>query len=170
MSARITTPLRLLLAVLAVAAVGALGTSPAHATGQPPAFTQTSTGTWSLRPWGDALVYGPGEHAIRAGQPRDVTVAAVISPFDRSLPAAGECEGAHGWVTIISDQKLRDAWLIGIGEVCGVHAQPPTSIVTHVYNGSFEVWEGSQPFLGAEGFMEIRLAQDGTGSSFTTTY
>ena len=62
-----------------------------------------------------------------------------------------------------------DLTLVGRGEVCGTHVQPPTNIVTHVFTGTFEVYgDRTRPrrLEGVDGFYEIRLADDGTASVF----
>jgi hypothetical protein len=62
-----------------------------------------------------------------------------------------------------------DLTLVGMGEVCGTYVQPPTSIVSHVFTGTFEVYgEETQPrrLEGVDGFYEIRLADDGTAGVF----
>ena len=46
-------------------------------------------------------------------------------------------------------------------------SQPPTSIVTHVFTGRYEVLDTTRRRLaGTDGFFEIRLAADGTASAF----
>jgi hypothetical protein len=55
--------------------------------------------------------------------------------------------------------------MIGFGEVCGQHLQPPTSIVTHVFTGTFEVYGGTRSarhLNGTDGFFEVRLTENGT--------
>ena len=167
---------RRLLAGFAIAAavlVGTLGPAAADATdrqSRPPAFTLSGTGTWSIRQYiNDAVVNGTGE--LQQGNWRhstDVLVAAVVDADDGTLPGPGECEGA---ITTVSAYGVRgvDFTMIGVGEVCGHHVQPPTSIVTHVFTGTFEVYDavnGSKALLGTDGFFEVRLADNGTASVF----
>ena len=53
------------------------------------------------------------------------------------------------------------------GDVCGMYPQPPTSIVTHVFTGRYEVLDTTRRRrVGTDGFFEIRLAADGTASAF----
>jgi len=95
-----------------------------------------------------------------------VELAAVIGPDDRTMPAPGECEPAVSTLTVSGWGRL-DLTLIGDGDVCGHHLQPPTSIITHVFTGRYEVLETTRRRLaGTDGFFEIRLAADGTASTF----
>ena len=145
---------------------GSIG-GAAGAAGPPsPAFTLDGGGTWQIRPFlGDAVVNGTGTlDTGRGGHGRVVELAAVVGPDDRSLPGPGTCEGAITTVTAVvpGDGRLS---MIGYGEVCGQHVQPPTSIVTHVFTGTFEVYgstKSARRFEGTDGFFEVRLADDGT--------
>jgi hypothetical protein len=135
---------------------------------RPPQFSVSSTGTWTLRDYGDAVVNGEGE-LVRRGAPRRplaVDVAAVISPDDRTLPEPDTCEGAIATISVYGNRKVRDMTLIGYGEVCGVHPQLPTSVVTHVFTGTYEVLEGARKLVGTDGFFEVRLGVDGSASAF----
>jgi hypothetical protein len=139
----------------------------AGAAGPPsPTFTLDGGGTWQIRNFlGDAVVNGTGTlDTGRGGHARVVEVAAVVGPDDRSLPGPGACEGAITTVTAVvpGDGRLS---MIGYGEVCGQHVQPPTSIVTHVFTGTFEVYgatKSARRLNGIDGFFEVRLADDGT--------
>ena len=51
---------------------------------------------------------------------------------------------------------------MGAGEVCGSYPDNPTSIVTHVFVGNYEVVEGPKHLIGHEGWFEVRLADDGS--------
>jgi hypothetical protein len=166
MFARITPPGRLLAAGLLALLALAATTGPAPAAG--PAFTATSSGTWSLTAAGDAVVRGPGELVIGRVRAQPAPVTAEISAFDSTLPPPGACEDAFGSIAL-EGTRTSHARLAGTGVVCGVHVQTP-SIVTHVFTGTFEVDEGHQPLYGATGFMEIRLAQDRSASTFAVTY
>jgi hypothetical protein len=135
-----------------------------------PAFTLNGTGTWQIREWiNDVVVNGTGELSEHDGRrTRDVQVAAVIQTDDRTLPAAGECERAFATMSAYGVRNV-DLTLVGMGTVCGTHVQPPTSIVSHVFTGRFEVYgESTTPrrLEGVDGFYQIRLAVDGAASVF----
>jgi hypothetical protein len=153
---------------------GPLGSSAGADAGQErrstaPALTLGGTGTWQIREWiNDVVVNGTGELSERNGRTREVLVAAVIQTDDRTLPAAGECESAFATMSAYGVRNV-DLTLVGMGEVCGTYVQPPTSIVSHVFTGTFEVYgdETSPRRLeGVDGFYEIRLADNGTASVF----
>lgn len=160
------------LAVLAgpLGAPADAGSADRHPRPRPPAFTLDGTGTWQIREWiNDVVVNGTGELSGRNGRhTRDVQVAAVIQTDDRTLPAPGECESAFATMSAYGVRNV-DLTLVGMGDVCGTDVQPPTSIVSHVFTGTFEVYgEETKPrhLEGVEGFYEIRLAADGTASVF----
>ena len=137
---------------------------------EPPAFTLDGSGTWQIREWiDDVVVNGTGELSRRSGRnPLAVQVAAVIQTDDRTLPAPGECESAFATMSAYGARNV-DLTLVGMGEVCGTYVQPPTSIVSHVFTGSFEVYgDGTRPrgLEGVDGFYEIRLADDGSAHVF----
>jgi hypothetical protein len=167
------------LALVAGTAVGPnLGSASAsanpHKPPKPPkpALVATGAGTWSVREaLGDAVVNGHGtlsEPRHHRGRPDRVLIAAVVGPDDRTLPAPGQCETATTTVTVYGRRGV-DFTMIGSGDVCGLDVQPPTSIVTHAFTGTFEVYgDGTRPrrLLGTDGFFEVRLAQDGTAHVF----
>jgi hypothetical protein len=152
------------LAMTAAALAGSV--DPAWAA--PNGLTVNGMGTWEVRPWGDAGVNAAGDVQLNGGgRGRDVSVFANVGADDKTLPAAGECEGAITDVTVWGPGL--DFTMIGAGEVCGVHPQAPESIITHVFTGTFEVYDvekGPRPLRGVDGFFEVRLAQDGTASVF----
>jgi hypothetical protein len=65
-----------------------------------------------------------------------------------------------------------DLTLVGGGEICGTSTQAPTSTVTCVFTGRYEVYgDGTMPkrLLGTDGFYELRLADNGTAGVVATT-
>lgn len=167
-----STPVRRV-ARLAVAAAGltALVTTlgPAEvASAKPrapkPAFTVSGVGTWYLRTeLGDAVANAPGTISPRNERDRPVDIAAVVGPDDRTLPGPGECEHAVTTVVAYRNSDVVDA--IGDGEVCGFEPDG-TSVITHVFTGTFEVIGGRREFRRVDGFFEVRLGADGTASVF----
>jgi hypothetical protein len=180
MQATLTSRARRALVATAVAAVVLVGGIDAAGAGtaakprapksKPPALTLSGTGTWTLREFiGDAVVNGTGGLQYR-NQPRerDVLVAGTVDADDGTLPGPDECESAVSTISAYGRRNV-DFTMIGGGEVCGVHPQPPTSIVTHVFTGTFEVYDvtaGPRELLGTDGFFEVRLAEDGSASVF----
>jgi len=157
---------------LAVAGAALVGTFDAAGAARPtsPAFTVSGQGTWQERPF-DVVVNGEGELQLRNGnRSTDVLVASSVDADDGTMPAPGECEGAITTVTVYGARRI-DFTMIGVGEVCGLDVQPPTSIVSHVFTGTFEVYdvpEGPRQLLGTDGFFEVRLGVDGSASVFAT--
>ena len=158
--------------VLALAAVIApigLADAGAAAKSRPPALIVDGTGTWQIREWiNDVVVNGTGHLEERNGKTTDVLVAAVVDPDDGTLPAPGECESAFATLSAYGTRGI-DLTLIGAGQICGTWTQPPTSIVTHVFTGRYEVYgdeTSPQRLLGSDGFYEVRLADNGTASVF----
>lgn len=160
-------------ALTLIAAVGPLGATGADAAPRPkpPAFTVSGTGTWQIRPWVDDVVVN-GTGLLTSGRERstEVQVAAVVQTDDRTLPGPGECEAAFATMSVYGAART-DFTMVGDGEVCGAWAQPPTSVVTHVLTGRYEVYgDGTSPrrLVGVDGFYEVRLGGDGTASVFAT--
>jgi hypothetical protein len=137
---------------------------------RPPSFTLNGTGTWQIRPSiGDVAVNGTGSISSPHGRRgRSVLIAAVLQTDDRTLPAPGDCEPADATATAYGARGV-DLTLIGRGELCGTVSQPPTTIVSHVFTGTFEVYgNDTRPrhLEGVDGFYEVRLADNGTASVF----
>jgi hypothetical protein len=150
----------------------ALTHDPAAASGHreskpdPPAFVVSGTGTFTVRDNGDAVVNGTGElHRRRSRRSTDVQVAATVAADDKTLPGPGECEGAIATLSMYGARGV-DMTLVGYGEVCGHHVQPPTSIVTHVFTGTYEVLDGPRRLIGTDGFFEVRLGADTSAGAF----
>jgi hypothetical protein len=142
-------------AVLAVAA-------PADAAQRPPrpkVELSTSTGTFSELA-GGALV-----SAQMDGRPFGGEATAVLLADDGSPPAPGVCEPAT--VSFGLDGRARRfVSAVATGEVCGQFVQPPF-IATQVFTGRYEVGDSSRrAIVGTDGFLEVRLGDDGSASLF----
>ena len=159
------------LAVAGAALVGTFEAASASSAARPSSeFTVSGLGTWQERPF-DIVVNGEGELQLHGSRKStDVLVASSVDADDGTMPAPGECEGAITTVTVYGARRI-DFTMIGVGEVCGLDVQPPTSIVSHVFTGTFEVYdvpEGPRQLLGTDGFFEVRLGVDGSASVFAT--
>jgi hypothetical protein len=139
-------------AVLAVAA-------PVDAARRPKVELSTETGSFFAL-GGGALV-----EADMDGRPFDGAATAVLLADDGSLPAPGACEAAT--VSFGLDGRARRfISAVATGEVCGQFVQPPF-IATQVFTGRYEVTDSSRrPLVGADGFLEVRLGEDGSASLF----
>jgi hypothetical protein len=173
---RMLSPRRALQVVAGVALAATVVAAPLDATtatadsSPRPRFTLTGTGSWAIREFiGDVVVNGTG--ALQRESTRriqDVLVASTVDADDGTLPAPGECEGAIATVSTYGASRV-DFTMIGAGEVCGTFVQPPTSIVTHTFTGTFEVYDvtkGTRRLLGTDGFFEVVLADNGRASVF----
>ncbi|UDY34917.1 hypothetical protein [Dermatobacter hominis] len=170
-----STPIRRLIAGVALIAALLAATSASASAGTEartaprPKLTLEGHGTWQVRDaLGDVVVNGTGDLARRSGRSARVLVAAVVDADDGTLPGPGECESATTTVSAYGGPGI-DISMIGMGEVCGFDVQIPTSIVTHVFTGTFEVYDVStrtRCLLGTDGFFEVRLAVDGSAHVF----
>ena len=153
------------------AAALAVTTNPAAASGHrdpkpdQQAFLVSGTGTFTVGDNGDAVVNGTGELQRRSRRSTVVEVAATVGADDKTLPGPGECEGAIATLSVYGARGV-DMTLIGYGQVCGHHLQPPTSIVTHAFTGTYEVLDGPRRLIGTDGFFEVRLGANGTAGVF----
>jgi hypothetical protein len=141
--------------VLAVAA-------PADAAQRPPrpkVDITSSTGTFTGL-GGGALV-----SAQMDGKPFGGEATAVLLADDGSLPVPGACEPAT--VSFGLDGRARRfVSAAATGEVCGQFVQPPF-IATQVFTGCYDVGDSSRrAIVGTDGFLEIRLGDDGSASLF----
>jgi hypothetical protein len=162
-----TTRRRLTLALTAGLALAVGIGSPAGAD-KPPALTVTGGDHWFTHDVGwFPVVQGPAE--VQLGR-RTITgdLSAVIQPDDHTMPAPGECEGAITFV-FVEGAPGADLFLSSAGQVCGHWVQEPTSVVTHSFTGTMTVEESDRRGLeGDEGFLDIRMAQDGRAFVFAT--
>jgi hypothetical protein len=151
---------RRLLATSGVAAALALVPATSADAAPKPQIDVNGLSAYSIGPNGAAVSTGRA-----TGVPFDGRYRAVLRADDGTLPAAGECE--PGTATLrIDASRGRYLQLSSDGEVCGVHVQAP-SVVTHVFTGTYDVVRTSERKLrGGDGFLEVRLADDGRASVF----
>lgn len=115
------------------------------------------------------VVQGPAEVTV-GKRTFSGDLSATIQPDDHTMPAPGECEGAITFVFVEGDRGA-DLFLSSAGQVCGHWVQEPTTVVTHTFTGTMTVEESdSRRLEGTEGFLEVRMAQDGRASVFATTW
>jgi hypothetical protein len=155
------------LAVTLAVAVVVGAASPAEAGKRPDLLLQGGD-RWFTHDVGYPVVLGPAE--VDLGH-RTVTgeLAASFQPNDGTMPAPGACEDALAFVFVEGDRGA-NLFLSSAGEVCGQHLQAP-NVVTHVFTGVMTIEESDKRNLeGVEGFLEIRLAVDGRGTVFATTW
>lgn len=113
------------------------------------------------------VVQGPAEIQLHNGRTLIGTLTATIQPDDHSMPAPGECETAIAFVYVDGDRRA-DTVISGAGDVCGLYLQPP-NVVTHAFTAWSTIEEsGMKPLEGSEGFLEIRLANDGRAHVFAS--
>ena len=99
------------------------------------------------------------------GEPFDGSYMGTLTAADGTLPAAGTCEAGTTTLTLQGDRN-RSLELVATGDVCGEHVQPPF-IVTQVFTGRYDIVSASQKrFVGDEGFISVRLSNDGKASVF----
>jgi hypothetical protein len=164
-------PRRRLAVALVATAVLVLGAmAPATAARPSTALTLTGGDRWFTHDVGwFPVVRGPAEVQI-GGRTITGDLAATIQPDDYTMPGPGECEGAMTFVHVDGDRPAGDLFLSSVGEVCGHHLQPPTSVVVHSYTGPLYVEEaGTRRLVGQTGFLDIRLADDGRAHVFAST-
>ena len=140
-------------AVLAVAA-------PVDAARAARPKVELSTTSGSFFPLaGGALVSAQVE-----GRPFGGEATATLLADDGSPPEPGVCEPAT--VSFGLDGARRFISAVAVGELCGEDVQPPY-IVTHVFTGRYEVTDSSRrAIVGTDGFLEVRLGEDGSASLF----
>jgi hypothetical protein len=141
---------------LATALVVALGATTG-AGAAPPRVELTGTGTWSADPWITAV------RAEVSGRPFDGTFTGGLR-ID-GLPAPGTCIDAYMLSGLTRHDGRHEAGLLSVGELCGQHAQEGVSVVSAVFLGEFDLYEGSRRDLhDTQGFVEVRFTADGRTS------
>ena len=117
-------------------------------------------GTYVLEADGSATLTGSVE-----GRPIDGSYTAVLAADDGTLPAPGACEA--GTLTFeLQGGKKRALELVAPGDLCG-HEPDPSAVYTQLFEGTYEVVGGSRKALnGTDGFVEVRLLEDGGATFF----
>jgi hypothetical protein len=151
-----------ILALGALAASLALSAVAANAGAAPkPRLEVDGSGTYALDQPGVAQIEGTA-----TGRPISGPFTATLAADDGSLPAAGECEPGTATISIDSPRRDPSLELEAGGEVCGQFVEPPF-VVTQVFTGTYLVTESPRrPLLGTDGFLEVRLTNDGGASIF----
>jgi len=164
-----THPHRRLALAVTLGALLALGAMTPAGAAKSPSFLLDGGDHWYTHESGYPVVLGPAEVHL-GNRVVQGTLAANFQPDDRSMPAPGECETAIAFVYVDGDSPQADTWLSSAGEVCGLYLDAP-NVVAHVFTGTATFEEsGVRKLEGREGFLEIRLAADGGGSVFVTTW
>ena len=133
--------------------------SPAGAAGRP-RVDFTGQGSYLMAGDGSAAVAGTA-----TGKPFDGSYTGTVAADDGSLADPGECEPATATLRL-ENPRGRYLELTSAGTVCGQEVQPPF-VVTHVFTGTYEVTASSRKKLvGTDGFLEVRLANDGRAAVF----
>jgi hypothetical protein len=135
--------------------------APADAARQPKPKVElfSTVATYNDRD-GAAVVTGEIE-----GKPFDGSYVATLAAADGSLPEPGVCEPAT--VSFHLDgPRRRFVDAEATGDVCGEFVQPPY-IVTHSFTGRYDIVDSSRRRIeGTDGFLEVRLGDDGSASTF----
>ena len=157
---------------LVLIAVLALGSATPAAAGRPkpPRLVLTGGDHWFTHDVGwFPVVQGAAEVQLGGGRTLRGTLSATVQPDDHTMPAPGECEGGMVFVHVKGERRAADMMLVSVGDLCGHHVQAPTSIVTHSFTGTTTVEESRQRCLvGREGFLDIRMAEDGSAFVFAS--
>ncbi len=121
-----------------------------------------------FRGGGSYVILGDGSAALTGtatGEPLDGPYQATLVPTDGTLPEPGVCEPATATVRLEGAHN-RFLDLTAGGRVCGQYLQPP-NVVTEVFTGRYQVTAASRkPLVGTDGFLEVRLANDGRAFVF----
>lgn len=156
---------RSIAAALAAAATVVALAAPAAGASSKPVLTVDGRGTWTAA-GGGAAVTATGAVYDRANTAHPAQIRATLTPSDGSLPAPETCEPATAVFEVTGD-RTATLTLAGSGQVCGRYPQVPTSVVTHVFTGRYEVTAAAHKrVLGTDGWYEIRLALDDVAGVF----
>jgi hypothetical protein len=137
---------------------------------KPPRLVLTGGDHWFTHDVGwFPVVQGPAQVQLGGGRTLGGTLSATVQPDDHTMPPPGECEGGMVFVHVKGERRAADVMLVSVGDLCGHHVQAPTSIVTHSFTGTTTVEESRQRCLvGREGFLDIRMAEDGSAFVFAS--
>ena len=143
---------RILIALgLAVASTAVSATAGAI---PPPKVELTGTGSYTSDPWITAVRSDVG------GRPFDGRFTGGLR-ID-AMPAPGECTDAHMLFGVTRADGHHELGFISSGEICGHHVQEGISVISAVYTGDFDLYEGSRrDLIDTQGFVEVRFAVDG---------
>lgn len=129
-------------------------------------FSSASAGQKAKIDFSGSGAYGvtSGDVAVArgtvTGAPFDGTFRAALQPLDGTLPEPGVCEPGRAAVRI-DGAGGRYAVLVGAADICGQHTDA-TYVVTQVFSSDYDVAATSVRTLrGGDGWMEIRLTNDG---------
>jgi hypothetical protein len=149
----------LLAAASTVAVLAVAAPADAARAARPKVELSTTTGSFF------ALAGGALLSAQVEGRPFAGEATATLLADDGSPPEPGRCEPAT--VSFGLDGPARRfISAVATGELCGEDVQPPY-IVTHVFTGRYEVTDSSRRVIvGSDGFLEVRLGEDGSASLF----
>jgi hypothetical protein len=150
---------RAALALLGAVAVTTSVAAPSAAAAARPAIDLQGSGTYADQADGSVTVRG-----TIASRPFSGQFTAVLAADDGSLPEPGVCEPATASIRV-SGPHRQFLKATGTGTVCGEWVQPPY-IVTESFTGRYTVKDASNCRLRrTDGFIEIRLANDGSASA-----
>jgi hypothetical protein len=149
---------RIALAAPGLATALALVPMTAASAAPKPQVNSGGQGSYAVRADGAAVLTG-----TTTGAPFDGRFTAVLRAQDGTLPEPGVCEA--GTATLrIEGPRGRYVEFASSDDVCGTFVQPP-NVVTHVFAGVYDVASSSEKRLrGGDGFLELRLTQDGRAS------
>jgi hypothetical protein len=157
---------RVALATLAGLALTLGAALPAGAA-KAPKLTVEGRGEWSTHPVGSYEVVRGAADVQTGRRTYDGALLANVGPDDSTLPAAGACE--HGWAQVWVDGADDQLAVTGVGDICGHHVQAPESVVVYSFTGVAYVEESAtRRTYNKEGFVDIRMAVDGSAYVFAT--
>ena len=123
--------------------------------GQKPKVDFSGSGTYGVTRGDIAVARG-----TVTGAPFDGRFRAALQPLDGTLPEPGVCEPGRAAIQI-DGARGKYAVLVGAADICGQHTDA-TYVVTQVFSSSYDVAATSvRKLRGGDGWMEIRLTDDG---------
>jgi hypothetical protein len=151
---------RSLLAAGLLAGVASIAVAaPPAATRRPTIDISSTTATFDIE-GGAAVVTGQVD-----GRPFGGSFTATLAADDGTLPEPGACEPATVAFGLDGPGR-RSIAAEATGQVCGEFVQPPY-IATHSFTGRYTVTDARRVgLIGTDGFLEVRLGEDGSASTF----